>query len=80
MWVLALGAGSGGAEALATRLRNALAAAIPAQKAIAVGTSTFNDNAFNSKQMIAVARQRAGLIDAQVAAELKDAEERGQAA
>jgi GGDEF domain-containing protein len=73
IWVLALGAGADAVEALARRLRDAIGADLRGPSPVAIGWSTFNEDAFNAKQMIASARQRAGLIDAQVAAELEEA-------
>jgi hypothetical protein len=73
IWVLALGAGIEAAEAMAKRFTDIIAREAPGAGAIRIGWSTFEDGAFNAKQMIAVARQRAGLIDAQVAAELEEA-------
>ena len=73
IWILALGAGIEAAEAMAKRFTDIIAREAPGVGAPRVGFSTFEADAFHAKQMIAVARQRAGLIDAQVAAELEEA-------
>ncbi len=80
IWLLALGADADAVEALTQRLSAAVGRELPPGVEIAAGWSTFEADAFDAKHMISVARKRAGLIDAQVAAELDEAAEQDEAA
>jgi hypothetical protein len=61
LWVLALGAGGSAAEALAQRLSGAISRDVPPLKDIVrLGWSTFDVDARDVKQLLAIARNRAG--------------------